>query len=448
MRLRLTLAFALAMAVVLLGTGLFLYLRLGATLDEQIDNGLRSRADDVTALVRRTDAGLGSGLADTEDSFAQVIGPGGGVLDATPRLPARPLLAGDQLLMARRSTIVAEREDLPSLDGARARLLATPVEVGERTLVVVAGSSLEDRDEALTSLLAQLLVGGPVALALASLLGYGLAAAALRPVEAMRRRAAEISATTAGRRLPVPKADDEVRQLAGTLNDMLARLEAGFDRERRFVAEASHVLRTPLALMRTELELALRRPRSAEELREAVASAAEETDRLARLTDDLLVLARSDEGELAPSREPLPARELLETVAQRFAGRAGQTGRGVEVAVPDDLELTGDRLRLEQALGNLVDNALRHGRGVVRLAGRRYGTAVELHVTDEGAGLPPDFIPVAFERFSRPERSRSEGGAGLGLALAEAVARAHGGTAHAANLSEGGADVWLALPLQ
>ena len=448
MRLRLTLAFALAMAVVLLGTGLFVYLRLGATLDEQIENGLRSRADDVAALVRGTDAGLGSGLADTEDSFAQVIGPDGRVRDATPGLVARPLLAGDLLMMARRSTIVTEREGLPGLDGARARLLATPVEDRGRTLVVVAGASLEDRDEALTSLLAQLLVGGPVALALASLLGYGLAAAALRPVEAMRRRAAEISATTTGRRLPVPRADDEVRQLAGTLNDMLDRLEAGFDRERRFVAEASHELRTPLALMRTELELALRRPRSAEELREAVASAAEETDRLARLADDLLVLARSDEGELGLSREPLFAKELLATVAHRFAVRAAQSGREVEVDAPAELGLTGDRLRLGQALGNLVDNALRHGGGVVSVSGRRNGEAVELHVTDQGPGLPPDFLPVAFERFSRPERSRSEGGAGLGLALAEAVAKAHGGTAHAVNLPGGGADVWLALPVQ
>lgn len=449
LRLRLTLAFALAMGLVLAATGFFLHAQLRGTLDEQIDQSLRARADDVAALLHTDSADLSRDrgrLAETEESFAQVLEPDGTVRDATLPLGHPSLLTPEQLTRARRGTFFVERAAVPGLDEARARLLAAPIAVERGTLVVVAGASLDDRDEALGGLRAQLLLGGPIALLAAALLGYGLATAALRPVEAMRRRAEEISAATSGRRLPVPNASDEISRLAGTLNDMLARLDAGLARERRFVAEASHELRTPLALLKTELELALRRQRSPEELRQAVASAAEETDRLARLADNLLILASSDGETPSIGREAVSVAELFEAVARRFARRAEKAGRDIEVESPGDVTLPGDRLRLEQVIGNLVDNALRHGDGPVRLAARRSEGQVELHVTDHGVGFPADFLPVAFERFSRADQSRSEAGAGLGLAITKAVARAHGGTAHAARRSEGGADVWLALP--
>jgi heavy metal sensor kinase len=331
---------------------------------------------------------------------------------------------------------------VPGLDGGPVRVLGQPGRQG----IVVAGASLEDRDEALAGLRRQLLIGGPIALLLASLAGYLLAGAALRPVESMRRRAQEISATVGGRRLPVPDADDEVARLARTLNDMLARIETGFDRERRFVAEASHELRTPLALLKTELELALRHPRTPEELRGAIASAAEETDRLTALAEDLLVLARSDEGQLRLESAPLGAQALLETVAGRFAGRAEEADVSVEVDAAADLTAVGDRVRLEQALGNLVDNAIRYGAGTVRLEALPQNGAIALRVTDEGAGFPPGFLPRAFERFSRADEARSRGAAGLGLAIVAAILRAHGGSAEARNVDGGGAEVTLLLP--
>ena len=167
---------------------------------------------------------------------------------------------------------------------------------------------------------------------LATLAGYLLAGAALRPVEAMRRRAAAITAATPGSRLPVPAANDEIARLAETLNDMLGRLEAALRHEQRFVSDASHELRTPLALLRTELELALRRTRTHDELEAAVRSAAEETERLTRLAEDLLLVARADHGELPVRRERIHARELLERVASRFAGRAAELGRTVSVS--------------------------------------------------------------------------------------------------------------------
>ena len=292
----------------------------------------------------------------------------------------------------------------------------------------------EERDETLSSLLALLLVGGPLALAAATFAGWLLAGAALRPVEAMRRRAAEISADTTGERLPVPASHDEIHRLGTTLNEMLDRLDAGLARERRFVADASHELRTPLALLRTELELALRRPRTTEEQEAALRSAAEEVDRLVRLAEGLLLLATAEEAAL--QREPVSVRELLERVAVRYGVEVGETQGEIDV----------DRVRLEGALGSLVENALRHGALPVRLEARREGDCIALVVTDSGPGFPPDFLEHAFDRFARADSARTEPGAGLGLAIAAAVAHAHGGNAAARNLPDGGAEVALLLP--
>ena len=247
---------------------------------------------------------------------------------------------------------------------------------------------LRQTEETLSHVFRGLIVAGPVGLLLATLGGYLLAAAALRPVESMRRRASAISATTPGARLPVPPSRDEVRDLAMTLNEMLARLEAALEHERRFVADASHELRTPLALLKTELELALRRPRTADELRAAVGSAAEETDRLALLADDLLLMARSDQDALGLRIEPVALDELARTTADRFAERASREHRRVAVDVPPGTEAQADRLRLEQALRNLIGNALEHGEGTVTspLEGRRGDRASRPR---RGPGCPP-----------------------------------------------------------
>jgi two-component system, OmpR family, sensor kinase len=446
-RLRLTLAFTAAMAVVLLVAGLFLYLRLGAALNRTIDQGLLARADAVAALVRAAGSGLaqnpGSRLVEQEESFAQVLNPDGTVIDSTPRLGERPLLSGPELTRATRATIMVDRPPFPDSDDPL-RLLATPVEAGGGQVVVVVGASTEERVEALATLLRQLLLGGPLMLVVASLLGYGLAAAALRPVESMRREAEAVSAAEPGRRLPLPPGDDEIVRLGTTLNTMLDRLEGALARERRFVSDASHELRTPLASLRTELELALRRPRPAAELEAALRSAAEETERLSRLAEDLLVLARADGGGLPVHPERLPAAQLLAEVRERYAAQAARAGGAIEIEA-GQVEVVADRLRAEQALGNLVENALRHGRGRVRLLARRANGRVELHVQDQGPGFPPEFLDSAFDRFTRADSSRQGPGAGLGLAIVEVIARAHGGTAHAANLPQG-ADVWVELP--
>jgi signal transduction histidine kinase len=226
---------------------------------------------------------------------------------------------------------------------------------------------------------------------------------------------------------------------------MLDRLEAGFDRERTFVSDASHELRTPLAILKTELELALRAGRSPAELVDALRSAAEETDRLSQLAEDLLVIARSDRGRLPVRLSSVEAGQLLRSVGRRFARRAEQEGRALDVAAEPGIELTVDSLRMEQALGNMVDNAHRHGAGKVRLGALERDGRIELRVGDEGGGFPDAFLAQAFERFARADEARARGGSGLGLAIVKAIARAHGGLAGAAN-RDGGADVWIELP--
>lgn len=430
------------MAAVLAATGLFLYVRLGSALDRTIDQGLRARAADVAALVEQADTGLREAgyLRGPDNGFAQVVGAQGTVVDATPGLADQPLLADNQLARARRG----EGFFASTIDDEQVRLLALPVVAQEQRLVIIVGTSLEPRSDALSELVGQLLLGGPIALLLASLGGYVLAAAALRPVERMGERAATISAASPGRRLPVPPAADEISRLGGRLNDMLARLEAALERERTLVSNASHELRTPLALLKTEIELALDEPDSAPVLAAALRSVGEETDRLAQLADDLLLLASVDSGKLPLRRTSVPIAELLETIATRFRRRATDAGRTIEVAALAELHVLVDRRRIEQALANLVENALRHGAGTVRLEAVDGTGVLTVDVTDQGEGFPPQFLASAFERFSRADGSRA--GAGLGLAIVAAIAHAHGGTATAANAPAGGARVTLTIP--
>ncbi len=419
LRARLTAAFAVAMVLVLAGTGLFVYARLGADLDETVDEGLEARVGQVARQGVQT-----APASDPEEGFTAVLAPDGRVVDASDGAPQRPLGASE-LRRAAVERIVFERR-IPPLEGP-VRVLAEPVAAGPGGAVVAVGQSLDDRDETLRDLAGAFAVGGVAAVAVAALLGYLLATAGLSPIARMRRRAGEISLARPGERLPLPEANDEVRRLAETLNEMLARLERSFERERRFVADASHELRTPVAVVKTELENALRGGGLSSAAREAIVAAVDECDHLAQLAEDLLVIARAGDGELPVRREALALRPALEGVRERFADRAHEHGRAIVVECPEELTVEADPLRLRQALGNLVDNALRHGAGEVTLRAAVAGSTVQIDVADEGPGFAAEVAGRAFERFTRGDAARTRGGAGLGLAIVRAVAEAHGG---------------------
>jgi two-component system, OmpR family, sensor kinase len=450
-RVRMAAAFAVAMALVLAATGLYVYTRVGDDLSRALDQDLRVRGQDLSVVVAHRAAPLtaesGGRLIERGESFAQLLDTRGTVVDATRPVGRRPLIDAAEVRRALRSATFIDRPSVAGLDEP-ARLLAISVSRDGQPFVLVVGGTRENRAETLRSLRTKLLIAGPVALVLATGLGYLLAGTGLRAVDAMRRRAADISADRPGDRLPVPPANDELRRLGTTLNEMLARLEEALEREREFVADAGHELRTPLALLRAELDYALHHAEDEQELREAVAEASAETDRLVQLAGDLLLMAGAERQRIPLQVEAIDARELLESVRNRFEWRASQAGRALEVEAAEALTFSGDRLRLEQALGNLVENALRHGDGRVRVEAQEREGRVELRVSDEGNGFPDSFVERAFDRFTRADPAHGGGGAGLGLAIVEAIARAHGGAATVRDGVSPRTEVALDLPVK
>ncbi len=441
-RVRLTLAFAGVLAAVLIVGGVALYTVFAHDFDAQIDHDLDTRLVDVTRLAdaaartsedepRRVPSASGDGLVQVYRADGRLLGSSRGIRGIrflTPTQVRRA--AGGRIRIARAQTPVGE----------------TRVEAGRAAvapLVVAVGEQLKRRDHALDRLRELLLIFFPLALLLATYAGYQVAGAALGPVERMRARAALLTERDTSARLPVPQTHDEIEALGRTLNDLLGRLDAALARERRLLADASHELRTPLAVLRAEVQLALRGERDPQALRAALESVGHETDRLSRLADDLLVLARSDQGGLPIRPEPLDSGELLRAAA----ARSGAEGR--QVVAEDEafgLVVAADPDRAAQALDNLVVNALKHGGGDVRLSARADDGRVQLHVTDQGEGFSEELLGRAFERFSQGDPARSGEGTGLGLAIVAAIAAAHGGDAGARNLAGGGADVWLSLP--
>jgi signal transduction histidine kinase len=440
-RAKLTLAYTGVIAVLLSAIGLFLYVHFKSGLDASLNTTLRARADDVAGLLRQEGVGaLGRHrtLLAGGDLTAQVLSPSGAVQFSTSGSGAPALLTPERAGEATAASRYIDRHE-------RERLLVRRTSDGRAVLVVAA--SLQQRERALELLNGALLVGGGLTLLSAALAGYGLASAVLRPMETMRQAAARISDVDPRARLPLPLAEDEVHRLGVTLNQMLARLEQSRDRERAFVSDASHELRTPLAVLKTEVEVALRTDNPPEALRAALRVAGEEADRLIQLAQDLLLVARSDSGRMDLDRRQVSARALLEDVERRFRVRARESGRELAIDAADDAALSVDVPRVEQALSNLIENALRHGDGTIRLRAHAQQSHVELHVLDDGPGLPAAFLPRAFERFSRANSGRTGQGSGLGLAIVQLIATAHGGEAGVANrVNGGGADAWVRLP--
>jgi len=443
-RLRMALVFALALAIAFaLGGWLFLS-QLSAAMLRSTDSALAARLSQVshdpegetTPVTALPPGGPAPG-----EYIAQVVDASGRVRRVFSHAGQAPLLTAAELSQARRHEVVLTR----TIDDQPVRLLAAPLPEQDGW-VGIAGLSLATSDSTLQQVTVGLLVGGTAFVILAGIGAYWLARAALTPVERLRREAAALSEDDTGATLRVPG----THALAGTMNDLLLRLRTALARQRAFVADASHELRTPFAVLHGELELAGRPGRSKEELSAAVASAAEEASRLTRITDDLLLLARGDENKLSLQLERTDVMGLLARSAQRARARAEAAGVTCRVEAAAGLIAIVDAGRIREAVDNLVDNALRFappGTEVVIRAEIAAGPLV-IEVSDSGPGFPAEFLPHAFERFRRPDqgRARSAGGAGLGLAIVQAIAVAHGGKAVAANRPGGGASVRLELP--
>jgi two-component system, OmpR family, sensor kinase len=454
-RWRLTLAFALALTVVLTAVGAFLHFQLSTDVDRDIERDLRTRAAQLSGLLMREPiSSLPTAAAEQlepDETIAQILTPTGGVVAATAYADVR-LLTPEQIRAAANDEIFVDRPGDAHLDESL-RILAMPVHARGETYLVVVTDSLDERAQTLASTLGVEIVGLAAALIASCGVGYWVSGLALRPVEELRRRAEAISgddlANAERAPLPVSPVADEIGRLGRTLNDMLDRIgraqaaqRDALDQQRRFLADASHQLRTPLAIIKAEVELAQSGTTKDDDLRAAMTSIGEETDRLSRLTEQLLVLAAADEHRLSLTREPVKIGDLLEEVADRGTGRAQLQGRTITVE-SDEATISADRQRLEYVLGNLLDNAFTHGAGDLELISKRDGDVVEIHVRDHGTGFSDSYLAHPFVRFA-PTASTGRG-TGLGLAIVQAITEAHGGVVSLTN--DAGASVTLVLPV-
>lgn len=436
-RLRLTAWYVVLLAAVLLALGTFVVTQLRSDLIAGVDSSLRDAAIqttqgwevegaadfiDVAHTVLPGPARHGSGAQVLESSGPVTVSVGDPIMEA-PQIAGRTLarvLAGHQVRFSLHGG--SPREHL--------RAIAVPTaRKGKRQALVVV-ESLAAADHAAHRVLVLGLLGGAGALALIALGGWWIARRALAPVERMTTRADRIGIESLAERIPEPRWRDELGHLARTLNAMLARLEHGMQTRERLIANVSHELRAPLAAIRAELEVSLRHDALGGDARSAVTSAREEAVRMSGIVENLLTLARLDEGGLELLRAPLDLRLLADEAASSHRAAADLAGVALTVG-GDSVTVRGDRERLRHVIGNLIDNAIRFSpRGdAVEVAVSRGNGEAAVRVADRGPGVPAADRERIFERFERRDsaRSRNGGGAGLGLAICREIVHAHGG---------------------
>ncbi|WP_310739447.1 ATP-binding protein [Microbispora sp. H10830] len=431
LRFRVTAAATAVLALALAVSAYVFVAVLGEALVRGIDDQVYQRGREIVAL---SDANrLSDPVVSVDNTIVQVLDRDGRIVDATPNTDRLvPLLPAG----AREAAV---RTGAPRFLDGRPYALPGPLRVralsADRGVTVIVARSFGEVESSLVTTGHVLIAGMPLLLALLAAVSWLVVGRTLRPIALLRRGAAEVGATARSRRLPVPEARDEVHALATTLNDMLGRLEEADARQRALVSDAAHELRSPLASIRLQLEVALSHPEG-QDWKETAEGVLEDTLRLSRLAEDLLALARLDEGRLG-RREPVDLAEMARRTAERY-GLGLDLAPGVSDGVASPVVL-GDALDLRRVLANLVDNALRHAASAVRIGVRAGGSVAELTVTDDGPGIPPEERERVFDRFTRLDdaRSRDDGGAGLGLAIVRTTVEAHGGTVHLEDASPG-----------
>jgi two-component system OmpR family sensor kinase len=458
-RWRIAAASTVATLVLLMGAGLIFITTLRSGLQGSLDNSLRSSVNELRSQVNpdgRLSADADGKLALADNTYGQVLSTDGAVVQATTPVLPRALVSASRIKAITTTpsyfnVSVSNPGDDP--DTQELRVLAVRA-VGGKTVIAVA-LNRDGVDEATERATKQLLVVGIVVLLTVAPGSWWLARSALKPVDRMRAQAAELQAQDAGGGLSVPVTNDEVGRLGSTLNELLARLHAALERERAFVADAGHELRTPLTVLRGELELAQRPGRSREELMDTVSIAAEETERLIRLAEDLLVLAR-DQSLDNMAWTSFDLRDVMGDSRDMVAAVAQRHDVTIEVRGPDVLMVQGDPNRLRQALDNVLSNAERFAPAgsTITVTASEVATTTLIEVLDEGPGFPPELLPHVFERFRRGDKVRTRGGperesagSGLGLAIVRNILHSHGGDALATNRTDRtGARVTLHWP--
>jgi heavy metal sensor kinase len=453
LRVRLTIAYVGALMAVIAVYGVVVYASVRTNLSQALDHRLLDDFKWPDFMVSEI-----LSLLSGESSLDETAGEGSPWLQVWSE-------NGDRLLgrtYAARTNPIPEARNLAKMADGRIltldemtppyRILTGKKHIGKVTLVIQVAASEQPMREYLRELLIVMLLGLPLAAAIAGLGGYTLARGALAPVNFMAERARTITAERLKERLPVDNPDDELGRLATVFNQTLTRLESSFDQMRRFTADASHELRTPLTAMRSVGEIGLRAKREPAAYREIIGSMLEEVDRLSLLVDRLLTLSRADTGESMLAMDRVDLGELAEEVTAQLDVLAEEKQQSVTVQVDGPSRCIGDRMVLRQALLNLVDNAIKYspagGKIMVRVSRSAEGAAM-LDVSDTGPGIPAEQQQRVFDRFYRVDRSRSRengGGTGLGLSIARWAVEVNGGQLTLENRDEPGATFRITLP--
>jgi heavy metal sensor kinase len=453
-RVRLTLVYTGVVTVALCIGGAVFWLVFTDAAMGTIDSSLRGQAQVLSSGLRISGSTvlfnggriLPSETAEGAPIGALVLSADGRVLDQAGN--AIPAAAAQALALPAASSNRAPVIESRSFGPRHERILVQGIAAPEGHLSLILTHSLEEYDKTV-GLTAVLLVTTVVILGLtAAVSGYWLAGRALRPVRIITATARDLSEHSLDRRLMLDLPPDELGSLATTFNQMLDRLEAAFTALRRFTADAAHELRSPLAALRAEVEVVLRRPRESSDYRAALEVVLTQTERLSGVTDQLLLLARADAGTLQPRRQSLDVVDLLEELADRWRPLASGSGVEIAVRVPAAGVIDADPTLLRRLLNNLLDNAIRHTppRGCVTLSAE-VGEGWVFAVDDSGPGVPDDLRPFLFERFRSSADRHHKGGVGLGLFLCAAIAQSHGGSIRLADPSTGhGARFVVTLP--
>jgi signal transduction histidine kinase len=436
-RVRTTIAATVLVGLALLAGGVALVLAMRDALTDEVRDVARARAaDTAAALEAGTDPSfLTAGLdQDDDDAFIQILDADGEVVAASPLVRGDPAVARPVAGESAEVTITGEDDEF----------LAVAADADTDSYTVIAARTLDTVSESTSVVTDLLVIGLPILLAVAALTTWLVVGRALAPVESIRREVDAVSSADLDRRVPNPPGNDEIARLATTMNSMLERLERGQARQRRFVADASHELRSPVASIRQHAEVAQAHPErtTVGALAETVAA---ENLRVERLVDDLLLLTRADEHTLQLQQRPVDLDDLVFEEAQRLRDA---TALRVDTTRVSAGRVSGDRAALWRALRNLGDNAVRHATSQVAFALSEQDGAVVLAVDDDGPGIAAPDRQRVFERFVRLDdaRARDAGGSGLGLAIVAEVVGAHRGTITVGNSGLGGARFEVRLP--
>jgi len=445
-RLRLAVAAGALVALSALALGLVLTLVVNQALERDADAVASQRALDITGVLQSSGpSAVGAFLAigRGETTIAQVIDASGTVVASSPQIAGENPLV-DQSGVAG-PTLHRRVETLPVGDGTAYRIVVSEVALNGSGFRVVVAQSLRTAQASVRTMIAVLSVGLPFLALIAGSITSFVAGRSLRPVEAMRREVAEVSASDLDRRVQVPRAHDEVSRLASTMNQMLARIQDAHDAQRRFVADASHELRSPLTTVRVHLQLAGLEP-DPREWPQTHTTLISEVDRIDRIVSNLLLLASADASGLVVHREDVDLDDLIDDERRRVQAGPGRVALAVDVSA---LRVRGDAHYLAQMLRNLIDNALTHAVTLVEVRLFEEGDEAVIEVSDDGPGIPVGDRDRVFDRLVRLDtaRARSVGGSGLGLAIAREVANAHGGSITVGEGANGGARFTVRLPL-